>query len=154
MAERDDLTPEQIFLKPFEARALAQALTDWGHKVHYKTVERWKNGKTPIKAGDVAAIRLMVAGVDTEKPPPWWEAAYGDLVAEIQENRDTISRFVEDQARKDQSALVIALRKMFDEFLDSPTDRKRVPPAEAPQPNGRSRNDAANGRRSGQQPKR
>lgn len=60
-------------LKVFEAKALAEALTDAGHSVSERTVQRWKAGKTKPKPQDVRAIRNLVGAqlaLDAEKSRP------------------------------------------------------------------------------------
>jgi hypothetical protein len=60
------------FLRVFEAKALAAALTDAGHSVSERTVQRWKAGETHPKPQDVAAIRRLIGASlpDTQKNAP------------------------------------------------------------------------------------
>ena len=67
-------------LRVFEAKALAQALTDRGHAVSERTVQRWKKGVTKPKPQDIPAIRQLL-GIKEEALPPWAEGL-ADLVAE------------------------------------------------------------------------
>lgn len=57
------------FLRVFEAKALAAALTDAGHSVSERTVQRWKSGATKPKPQDIQAIHRIIR-MDTEKPTP------------------------------------------------------------------------------------
>ena len=58
-----------VDLSVFEAKALAHALTEHGHSVSERTVQRWKAGTTKPKPQDIRAIRELLAA--TEKEPPW-----------------------------------------------------------------------------------
>ncbi len=63
------------FLRIFEAKALASALTDAGHSVSERTVQRWKAGETNPKPQDLHAIRLLIDAsfqAHEETAPPEW----------------------------------------------------------------------------------
>ena len=49
----------------FEAKALANGLTKFGHSVSERTVQRWKAGITRPKPQDIEAIRRML-GIQKE----------------------------------------------------------------------------------------
>lgn len=53
----------------FEAKALAQALTDNGHSVSERTVQRWKKGETAPKPQDIRAIRELLGTMKEAAPP-------------------------------------------------------------------------------------
>lgn len=56
----------------FEGKALHRALTEAGHEVSVRTVQRWVSGQTPPKAQDMAAIRRLLELTDEEAAPPAW----------------------------------------------------------------------------------
>lgn len=78
------------FLRVFEAKALASALTDAGYSVSERTVQRWKAGRTKPKPQDVQAVRELVGALTAEyesAPPPKWAEGLATRVAE-----DVVSR--------------------------------------------------------------
>ena len=90
------------FLRVFEAKALAAALTDAGHSVSERTVQRWKSGTTKPKPQDIRAIHRVIRLAGTEKaPPPEWAAAMEQRLGElILTNRETvIQALAEETAR-------------------------------------------------------
>lgn len=63
------------FLRIFEGKALAKALTDAGYQLSEATAQRWIRGATAPKPQDIRAIRELVGAMlpDTTKAaPPWW----------------------------------------------------------------------------------
>ena len=70
-------------LRVFEAKALAEALTEAGHSVSERTAQRWKAGDTAPKPQDITAIWRLL-GVDKPKSPPAWaEGLVRMTVAEV-----------------------------------------------------------------------
>lgn len=60
------------FLSVFEAKALAAALTEAGHSVSERTVQRWKAGTTKPKPQDIRAIYGVIGLAYEEAAPPEW----------------------------------------------------------------------------------
>lgn len=58
--------PEPSWMRVFEGKALAAALTEAGHEVSEKTVQRWKAGDTKPKPQDIRAIQSLI-GAETQK---------------------------------------------------------------------------------------
>ena len=102
------------FLRIFEGKALAEALTASGHQVSEKTVQRWKNGTTKPKPQDIRAIRALVGVTTKDAPPdesdeaPAWAIALTDdlrkmirsneklLQKALQRNGDAIKQYVRE----------------------------------------------------------
>jgi hypothetical protein len=94
------------FMRVFEAKALATALTEAGHSVSERTVQRWKAGDTPSKAQDVRAIRelvgAMIADTTNEAAPLW----AGRLVANVEAIAQKVG--VTDDDRLEAERLAVA----------------------------------------------
>lgn len=76
-------------LRIFEAKALAEELTNAGHYVSERTAQRWKKGETEPKPQDVRAIVRLVLSLaenEEEAAQPEWagrlEAKVDQLVIE------------------------------------------------------------------------
>lgn len=109
------------FMRIFEGKALAEALTEAGHSVSEKTAQRWKKGETNPKPQDVKAIRDLV-GVLTQKAAPpitaeRLEEVRGEIIAEVRQNRAVIAaalaRAIAQSVAEDQPEL---LRRLLSEL--------------------------------------
>lgn len=131
------------WLRIFEAKALAEALTKAGHSVSERTAQRWKAGETHPKPQDIRAIRELVgatapghtkeappAGADgaflerwlSDEPPPWAMRLRDEILGSLTEQRHS-----EDEALKEiRQALGAAAR------AEARRRRKRPPETEAP----------------------
>jgi hypothetical protein len=71
-------------LRVFEAKALAAALTEAGHSVSERTVQRWKAGVTKPKPQDIRAIRHLL-DVETQRSaaPPHWAERLIEMVDQV-----------------------------------------------------------------------
>ena len=95
------------FLRVFEAKALARALTEAGHAVSERTVQRWKAGKTKPKPQDIQAIRRVIRLPDaTKEPPPEWARELAD---------QTARRVIEALAPDDLRRALTVLRERIEE---------------------------------------
>ena len=56
----------------FRAEGLAKALTDAGHDVSERTVNRWKAGTSRPSKGQLEAIRRLIGINEKEAAPPVW----------------------------------------------------------------------------------
>jgi hypothetical protein len=81
-----------VDLSVFEAKALALALTEHGHSVSERTVQRWKSGTTKPKPQDIRAIRALVGSLDIQKEaaPPDWAERLEAKVDSILERQDVV----------------------------------------------------------------
>jgi hypothetical protein len=98
------------WLRIFEAKALAEELTQAGHSISERTAQRWKAGETKPKPQDIRAIRELVGATipDTTKEAPrpeWAEGLESRIVSEVRLNRKALMEalaagFAEQAARE------------------------------------------------------
>ena len=75
----------------FRSEGLAKALTDAGHEVSDRTVDRWKAGTSKPSKGHLQAIRELVGADTTKEPPPDWAGAMEErIVSEVVANREAL----------------------------------------------------------------
>lgn len=91
----------------FEAKALAAALTEAGHSVSERTVQRWKKGDTRPKPQDVAAIRRVVGASENDPLKPAWVEGVEDKLGQILNNQDTIIGALIPESRLAQAVELI-----------------------------------------------
>lgn len=124
----------------FRSEGLAKALTDAGHSVSARTVDRWKSGESTPSKGHLEGIRELVgatksapagAGAAEEllrlwtgpKAPPWARAMTRQIISAIERDR---------QAFLDQSAAQYAALAELLHGQDS--DDGAPPTTPGPQP--------------------
>jgi hypothetical protein len=134
-----------VDLSVFEAKALALALTEHGHSVSERTVQRWKSGTTKPKPQDIDAIRRLVGA--TEKEPPW--------VGRLQQTVDSIHAR-QDEIMDRQAEIADSASRKLIEALGSPEllewaqrigERTAVPPSQSDEGSGGRSGGAAPGTR-------
>ena len=75
----------------FRSEGLAKALTDAGHEVSERTVDRWKAGTSKPSKGHLQAIRELVGADTTKEPPPDWAGEMEErIVSEVLVNREVL----------------------------------------------------------------
>lgn len=86
----------------FRSEGLAKALTDAGHSISPRTVDRWKAGESRPSKGHLQAIRELVGTPDTAKEPPdpsWIERLLAGVMALETESEITELALAEAEAR-------------------------------------------------------
>jgi hypothetical protein len=91
------------FLRIFEGKALAKALTDAGYQLSEATAQRWIRGATTPKPQDIRAIRELVGAMlpDTTKeaaPPEWAERLEVYLLALVRKRGVSVAEMEQAEA--------------------------------------------------------
>ena len=76
----------------FRAEGLAKALTDAGHDVSERTVNRWKAGTSRPSKGQLEAIRRLIGINEKEAAPPLWAERLQASIEAVYERQSTVGQ--------------------------------------------------------------